>query len=404
MNQSMPIYMDYAASTPLDPRVYAVMRPWMEGCPGNPSSHQNPHGQAALAAMLRARTQVAQAIGAQPEEIIFTSGATEANNMALLGMTDYLEAKGQTHIVSTPIEHASIAGALSVMRDGGFDVALCRLLPCGMADGPLVLNEITAQTGMVSVQAVNNETGVINPLSEVKDGIADKDILFHADAAQALGKCAFNVKECGVDMATLSGHKLYGPQGIGALYIRKDLQPYMRPLFHGGGQQSGLRSGTLPVALIAGFGEACVLAAQVQESEKTRLEGFHELFRQTLSQAGVDYVINGHDYGADSQEWRVPGIINMQITGVENEWLLEAVDGVSFSTGSACSSGAQAHKPSHVLKAMGLTDEQARQSVRVSFGRFTTEEDIRNAAQIFADAVSAIKELAGSGAEMALAS
>lgn len=394
MSLQMPqhIYMDYAASTQLDPRVADVMAPLLGQFSGNASSMQNPHGQAAKRVVDQAREQVAQVIGALPEEIFFTSGATEANNLALMGISEYLKQQGKTHIVSSRTEHASVLMPLAQMQRDGHDVAFSDLLSCGMADGALVLNEVTPQTGLISIQAVNNETGVINPLDEIRDGIKDTGVIFHVDAAQAMGKIPFNVSDLGVDMATLSAHKVYGPQGVGALYIRKDIQRHIMPMMHGGGQQGMIRPGTLPVALIAGFGEACRIAADCLSGERQRLENLNTLFRAELDHAGIGYKINGHDYGDDSRNWRVPNIMNIRFPEIENEWLLEAVDGVSFSTGSACS--AHGNKPSHVLDAMGLSAQESSESVRLSFGRFTTEEDIKQVAQSFVTAINAITALA----------
>jgi len=382
--------MDYAASTPVDQAVLDIMKSAWQAA-GNASSVQNLHGAQAKKKVEDAREKVAYSIGAKPEEIFFTSGATEANNIALLGISQYLKKSGKTHIVSSKTEHACVLGPLEKLKTQGFDMSYSELLPCGMADGPLVLKEITEKTGFVSLQAVNNETGVINPLFEVAEGISGKEILFHSDVTQALGKIPFNVKECGLHMASLSAHKVYGLQVVGALYIREDVQGYISPLLFGGGQEGQIRSGTLPVALIAGFGEACRLAVEEQAVEREKLECYNTLLRNLLDEAGIDYKINGHDYGADSRNWRVPGIMNIHFSGIENEWLLEAIDTVSFSTGSACS--AQGDQLSHVLKAMGLDREGASQSVRISFGRFTTEDEIRSVAQSFIEAIKAICEL-----------
>ena len=394
MSYQMPqhIYMDYAASTPLDPHVADVMAPLLGHFPGNASSMQNPHGQTAKRVVDKAREQIAQVIGALPEEIFFTSGATEANNLALFGISEYLKQQGTPDIVSSRTEHASVLMPLAQMQRDGHSVAFSKLLPCGMADGPFVFNEVTVQTGLISIQAVNNETGVINPLDEIRDGIKNTDVIFHVDAAQALGKIPFNVSDLGVDMATLSAHKVYGPQGVGALYIRKDLQRHIIPMMHGGGQQGMIRPGTLPVALIAGFGEACCIAADYLPEERQRLENLNALLRTELDNAGTEYKINGHDYGDDSRNWRVPNIMNIRFPDIENEWLLEAVEGVSFSTGSACS--AHGNKPSHVLDAMGLSRQESIESVRLSFGRFTTDEDIKQVAQSFVTAINVITALA----------
>lgn len=388
MSNTPIIYMDYASTTPLDPRVFEAMRPWFEMHVGNASSTENIHGLNAKKAIDDARLKIANAIGAQPCEIIFASGATEANNMALLGLRSYLKDKRKTHTVSSPTEHSSILEPLKLVGNTSYS----NLLPCGMADGAFVLNEITPETGLISIQMVNNETGVINPLKEIKEGIKDKDIIFHSDASQALGRIAFNVNELGLDMATLSGHKIYGPEGIGVLYIKQDLQKHVTPLILGGGQQSGLRSGSLPTALIVGMAEAVTLAIQSHKAETEKAEYFYNLLRQKLDRASIVYSINGHDQGSESLKWRVPQIINIHFPNIENEWLLEAIDGISFSTGSACNK-ASSKNLSHVLTAMGLPTQHITQSVRLSFGRFTTEEDIITCAEIFIDAITTMHQL-----------
>ncbi|MEE3323291.1 MAG: cysteine desulfurase family protein [Pseudomonadota bacterium] len=391
MSNSPTIYMDYAATTPMDKRVVDAMSPWWGDFVGNASSLQNAHGQMAKRAIDKAQNQIADAIGADKDEIIFTSGATEANNMVLLGLAEHLKSEGRTHIVTSKTEHASVLmPAMQLMRTG-FDVAFSTLLPCGMADGKDVLAALNENTGLVSIQAVNNETGVINPLDEVKAGLMGTDILFHCDAAQALGKAPFNVKDTGVDFATLSAHKVYGPQGIGALYVRREVLSYLKPLVFGGGQQGGLRSGTLPTALIVGFGEACAIAVAEQSADKQRFENYHQIIRSALDKAQVTYKINGHDHGKDSTLWRVPNIMNICFEGVENEWLLEAIQGFAFSTGSACS--ANGNKTSHVLEAIGCTATEVNSSIRLSFGRMTTEQEIQRVATELAQVVSSLQEL-----------
>lgn len=391
MSVNPTIYMDYAATTPMDKRVVDAMTPWWGDFFGNASSLQNAHGQMAKRAIDKAQTQIADAIGAEKDEIIFTSGATEANNMVLLGLAAHLKAQGKTHIVTSKTEHASVLMPVMQLMQAGFDVAFSELLPCGMADGKDVLAELTDDTGLISIQVVNNETGVVNPLDEIKDGIAGKDILFHCDAAQALGKVPFNVKDAGVDFATLSAHKVYGPQGVGALYVRRDMQAFLEPLVYGGGQQAGLRSGTFPTALIVGFGAACAIAAAEQTVDKQRFESYHQIIRNALDDAQIAYKVNGHDYGEDSKLWRAPNIMNICFEGIENEWLLEAVQGFAFSTGSACS--ANGNKASHVLEAIGCTAEEMNSSIRLSFGRMTTDSEIRQVASELVEVVSNLQVL-----------
>jgi len=381
--------MDYAASTPIDPEVLAAMMPWLSHQHvGNASSVQNMHGQTAKRAIERAKAQIAAAIGADsPDEIILTSGATESNNLALGSLT-------ATHCVTSATEHKAV---LNPIHTFGHTISHSPLLPCGMADGKDILSCVTDETQLISIMAVNNETGVINPLSEIRSGlnakgVDKKQIIIHCDAAQALGKIKLNVNEMGVDMMTLSGHKAYAPQGIGALYVRKSVQHLLRPLMQGGGQQNNIRSGTLPTALIVGLGHACMMADAGLTQENTRMNMYHNMLRAMLDQATIDYKINGHDHGDDSKNWRVPHIINLRFAGIKSEWLLEAVQDISFSTGSACHANGT-NTPSHVLKAMGLTDDEASESIRISFGRFTTPNDIKQTAHSLINAVALLDEM-----------
>jgi cysteine desulfurase len=382
MSQS-PLYMDYAASTPLDPEVLKAMLPWYEvGGTGNASSLQNINGQRCARAIRIAKEQIAKAINARsPDEIIFTSGATEANNLALRSFPS-------CHVVSAATEHASI---LQTLLQANHDVSFSDLSPCGMADGVDVLKAVTPETRLISIMAVNNETGCINPVSEIREGLQNRAIAIHCDAAQALGKIKLDVQEMGVDMITLSAHKAYGPQGIGALYVRKELQGLITPQISGGGQQNGLRSGTLPVALIAGFGVAAQKASEIQQAEYNRLHDYSEILLNMLREANVSFDVNGQNLSERGLKWRVPHILNLRLDGIKSEWLLEAMPDISFSTGSACSA-AGTDKPSHVLKAIGLSNEQAACSIRLSMGRFTSEDDIKACGKSLLHAIEMLQE------------
>lgn len=368
---------------------------------GNPSSVQNIHGARAKKAIQRAKEQIAAAIGAEStDEIIITSGATEANNLAFSILQH--EAFKNAHVVTSATEHRAVLEPLhaqilktsSSRENAAKRISFSPLLECGMADGKDVCASVQENTKLISIMAVNNETGVINPVNEIREGLEGdrQDIIIHCDAAQALGKIPLNVQEMGVDMMTLSGHKAYAPQGIGALYVRKNLQKFLCPILLGGGQQDGFRSGTIPVALTVAMGEACEIATTEVEEERARMEDYHEGFRAILDQHNISYHINGHDHGADSKTWRVPNIINIRFEGIEAEWLLEAIQNVSFSTGSACHSNKNVTH-SHVLKAMGISDQECKESIRLSFGRFTTEEDIKRTAQAFIEALDLLEDM-----------
>lgn len=388
MQTQLGLYFDYAATTPLAPEVAEAMLPWQTGIAGNGSAVQTPYGFRAQKAIEQSKQMIADAIGANTDEIFFTSGATEANNWALFGLADHLQKTGKTHLVSSPTEHAAILQPLKQLSQRGFDVSYSKLLPCGMADGCLVQAQLTDKTGLISLQLVNNETGVINPLEEVRDFIQGSDILLHCDATQALGKLPINVKQLGLHLASFSAHKAYGPQGIGALYIRKDIQPLIKPLLYGGAQQTGLRSGTFPVGLIVGFAKACHLVQQQISDDLAKAEQLHQLLRDRLDQANITYKINGHDYGSDSKNWRVPHILNIALPDIQNDWLLEILDGVSFSTGSACSQ--QGDKASHVLTAMHAPAEN---SIRLSFGRYSDAAQINLLADKLINALLMIEEM-----------
>ncbi len=272
-NEACVIYLDHAATTTLSPHVREVMEPWLS-VPANAGAKHHPYGAAAAGAVDKARAQVAGRIGAQPENIVFTSGATEANNLAIKGIAAHLKATGKTHIVTTAVEHKSVLAPLAALE--GFTVSVLPVKPCGMIEAGMIEKALTAQTGLVCVQAVNNETGTIQPLSEIVAMLRGRGIFLHADAAQAVGKIDFNINESGADFAALSAHKVYGPQGIGALYVRGNV---LTPLLHGGGQENGLRSGTLPVALCVGMGAAFKFA----ENRCAELQTQREVFLEKLA-------------------------------------------------------------------------------------------------------------------------
>lgn len=376
------IYLDNAATTPLFPRVRDVMLALMsKEVIGNSSSKQHPFGAFAAMTVQKAREQVACVIGAQPSEVVFTSGATESNNLAIKGIARHLKSVGKTRILTSVVEHKSVLKPLSQLAEEGFEVTVLPVKPCGMITPDVIEDAIDTRTGLVCVQAVNNELGTIQPISKIAEILKDRDVLFHCDAAQALGKLPFSVEVEKVDFASFSAHKVHGPQGIGALYVRADILSLLEPLNAGGGQENGLRSGTLPVALCAGFGEACALI----EDNRDFLHKLRMKFLVGI--AKLDPVIYGHRerYG------NVPGIVSARFPGVDSESLIMSLPGLAIATGSACAtSGSSA---SHVIRAITDDEQASKETIRISFGRQTTAKDIQTAAEEIFAAVTTIREL-----------
>ena len=368
------IYLDYAATTPLDPGVVQAMQPWlMAGNPGNAHARHHAHGNAAHRAVEKARQQVAAAIGAKADDIIFTSGATEGNNLVIHGLGATLKASGRTHIITSAVEHKSVLAALEALD--GFTVTILPVKPCGMIEAAHIERALTPQTGLVCVQAVNNELGVIQPIEEIAAMLAGRGIYLHVDAAQALGKIAVDVEQMGADFMTLSAHKMHGPQGIGVVYKKTG---GLHPMHYGGGQEQDLRAGTLPVFLCAGFGAACALLAD----DRARLQGLRDDFLARI--ATTNPVIGGHSDAA----WNVPGILSLRFPGIDQETLVMALPDLSFGIGSACGAGA-----SHVIRATTGLEQAANETIRLSFGRFTTTDEIHRAAEMFVRVITEIKTM-----------
>jgi cysteine desulfurase len=377
------VYLDNAATTALDLRVLDAMYGIMaQGHTGNAHARHHVYGAAAHNSVQAARRQVAEAIGADEGEIVFTSGATEANNLAIKGLAAHLKEIGKTHLITSAVEHASVLEPLRALAEEGFELTVLAVKPCGMIEADMIERALRPDTGLVCVQAVNNEVGVIQPIEEIAEMLAGRGVLFHCDAAQALGKTKFGVS-AGIDFASLSSHKVYGPQGIGALYVRADKKQLLAAVNSGGGQESGLRSGTLPTALCVGFGKACTLI----EDDSLHLRGLRWTL---LNRIGwLKPIVYGHSH----PDWNVPGILNIRFEGIETEALIMALPDLAFGIGAACSSGRA--KLSHVVRATTGNDQAARESLRLSFGRFTTQQEIRRAADLIIDAVENIKELQG---------
>jgi cysteine desulfurase len=384
LETSAPIYLDFQATTPLDPRVLAEMLPYLSGPGGNPHSTSHLHGIAALKAVEDARRHVAALINATPDEIVFTSGATEANNLIIQGVFNSARVDGRTGIVTSTTEHKAVLEVTAHLHARGAEVRYARVSPDGMIDLDQLKKLVDGSTALVSVMAVNNEIGVLQPIDEISKIARNAGALFHTDAAQAVGKVLFDVSD--IDVASISGHKLYGPMGIGAAYVARNARRAIEPLVFGGGQERGLRSGTLPVALCVGFGAACRIAAEELAGEAARLLELRDQFLAILRESGVAFDVNG------TLDKRVAGNLNLYFPGVDAEALLMRVRSeMSISTGSACT--ADSLEPSHVLLALGFGDARAEQSVRIGLGRSTTEAEVRTASRKLAKAVAALSKV-----------
>ena len=354
-------YLDYNATTPLDPRVFVAMNEWYIGPPGNAGSRTHVFGQRAKEAVEKARQQVADMIDAQPEEIFFTSGATESDNLVVFGLAAFGERTGRKHIIATAIEHKAVLQPLFEMRRRGFEVELAPVTQGGYVVPDTIHQRLRSDTLLVSVMHANNETGVLQPVREIAELLARTDILFHTDAAQTFGKEVDSLRRLRCDLLSISGHKIYGPQGIGAIYVRRRgaNRPLLEPLMFGGGQERGLRPGTLPVALIVGLGRAAELARQ--EYTARRLAAERVKADLIVDLQGIEHEING------DQTRCQPHVLNVSFPGVDSEALMMALrDELAVSNGAACTS--DHYGSSHVLEAMGLEPERITSAVRISWG------------------------------------
>jgi cysteine desulfurase len=376
-------YLDNAASTPVDPAVIAQMQECLgeDGWFANPSATAHEAGRAAAQRIERARAQVARLIGASPEQIIFTSGATEADNLAVLGTARAL-APGRRHVISARTEHKAVLDSVRQLRREGFSVTWLQPDADGRVSARAVAAALRPDTALVSLMHVNNETGVIQDIQGIGEVCRAQAVTFHVDAAQSVGRLALDVSHLAVDLLSLSGHKIYGPKGIGALFVRLAARAPLRPLMFGGGQESALRPGTLPTHQIAGFGVACELAGAAQEREGARITAWRDrLWSRLESLGGV--AINGE------RAPRVPHILNVSFDGVDGESLVSALPSLAVSTGAACNSAAA--EPSYVLRALGRSVRQAESALRFSFGRFNTDEDVEAAAVLVSQAVRRLR-------------
>ena len=385
MPLKFPIYMDYHASTPVDPRALEAMLPYFSVHFGNAASRTHAFGWKADDAVEAARRQVAALIGASAKEIIFTSGATESNNLAIKGVASALRPKGN-HIITLATEHKAVLDSCKHLQKDGFVVTTLGVRPDGLVDLAALRAAITDKTILISVMAANNEIGVLQPVREIGLMARDRGVVFHCDAVQALGKVPFDVNEIAVDLVSITAHKMYGPKGVGALYVRKQNRKLeLEPLIDGGGHERGLRSGTLNVPGIVGFGRAAQIAKADLESESERLRELRDRLLERLRARVPDLHVNG------SLEHRLPNNLNVSFPDVAGEALLVGIGDICVSAGSACSSGSE--EPPYVLKALALDPDLARASIRFGLGRYTTEEEVDYAAGKVADVVHQLRQM-----------
>lgn len=383
MSPDRPIYLDCNATTPVDPQVLAAMLPFFTDYFGNPSSLNHPYGWEAEAGVKKAREIVSAAINAEPVEIVFTSGATEANNLAIKGVAEAYMPYGK-HIVTVQTEHSAVLAPCRYLESLGFTVTYLPVGADGLIDLATLASSLRPETILVSVMAANNEIGVLQPLAKIGQMCRDRQILFHTDAAQALGKIPLDVQAMKIDLLSMTAHKLYGPKGIGALYVRRrNPRVQLAPQLHGGGQERGLRSGTLYTPQIVGFGEAVKLAMAEQQAELERLGGLRDRLWNHLRELS-DIHLNGHP------TQRLPNNLNVSLGGVNGATLLSKLQPeVALSSGSACSSENLA--PSHVIKALGRSDELARATLRFGLGRKTTEAEIDRVGEVVTAVVRSLR-------------
>jgi len=381
--QVMPIYMDYSATTPVDPRVAEKMIPFITESYGNPASRSHPYGWTAEKAVENARNEVAKLVNADPREIIWTSGATESNNLAIKGASNFYSSKGK-HIISVATEHKAVIDAVREMERLGYETTFLQPEPDGLIDIKKFKDAIRPDTVLASVMMVNNEIGVIQDIDALGKACRAEKIIFHVDAAQATGKVEIDLEKLPVDLMSFSAHKTYGPKGVGALYVRRKPRIRIEAQMHGGGHERGMRSGTLATHQIVGMGEAFRIAREEMETENAHIKKLQSRLLSGLTEIEETYV-NG------DIEKRVPHNLNISFNYVEGESLIMAIKGIAVSSGSACTSASL--EPSYVLRALGRSDELAHSSIRFSIGRFTKESDIDYAIELLKEKIGRLREL-----------
>ena len=379
----LPIYLDYSATTPVDPRVGEKMIPYLVEKFGNPASRSHAFGWEAEAAVEAAREEVAKLVNADPKEIVWTSGATESNNLAIKGAANFYSSKGK-HIVTVKTEHKAVLDTCRELERQGFEVTYLEVLENGLLDLEVFKAALRPDTILVSVMFVNNEIGVIQPIAEIGEICRDKGIVFHVDSAQATGKVEIDLSSLKIDLMSFSAHKTYGPKGIGALYIRRKPRIRLEAQMHGGGHERGFRSGTLATHQIVGMGEAFRIARLEMVDENKRIKALRDRLFKGLSDIEQVF-ING------DMEHRVPHNLNISFAYIEGESMLMAIKDLAVSSGSACTSASL--EPSYVLRALGREDELAHSSIRFTLGRFTTEEEIDYAIKLLHEKIGKLREL-----------
>ena len=383
MTPHFPIYMDYGATTPVDPRVVDAMIPWLREHFGNPASRTHAYGWEAEEAVEKARTQVADLIGADPREIVWTSGATQSNNLALKGAAHFYKTRGK-HIITVKTEHKAVLDTVRELERQGFEATYLDVKEDGLLDLDVLKAAIRPDTILISVMMVNNEIGVIQDIPTIGALCREKGIVFHVDAAQATGKIEIDLKTLPVDLMSLASHKTYGPKGIGALYVRRKPRIRIEAQMHGGGHERGMRSGTLPTHQIVGMGEAFRIAKEEMHAENERVLALRQRLWNGLQE--IEQIFLNGDL-----ERRVPHNLNVSFNFVEGESLIMGIKGIAVSSGSACTSASL--EPSYVLRALGRSDELAHSSLRMTIGRFTTEEEIDFVVTTLKERVAKLREL-----------
>jgi cysteine desulfurase len=380
---TMPIYMDYSATTPVDPRVAEKMIPFITEDFGNPASRSHPYGWTAEKAVENARKEVAKLVNADPREIIWTSGATESNNLAIKGASNFYSSKGK-HIITMATEHKAVIDAVREMERLGYETTFLVPEPNGLIDIDKFKAAIRPDTVLATIMLVNNEIGVVQDIEELGNICRENKIIFHVDAAQATGKVAIDLEKLPVDLMSFSAHKTYGPKGVGALYVRRKPRIRIEAQMHGGGHERGMRSGTLATHQIVGMGEAFRIAREEMQEENSRIKKLQQRLLDGLTQIDETY-ING------DLDKRVPHNLNISFNYVEGESLIMAIKGIAVSSGSACTSASL--EPSYVLRALGRSDELAHSSIRFSIGRFTTEKDVDYTIELLKEKIGKLREL-----------
>lgn len=383
-NVKLPIYLDYQATTPVDPRVLDVMLPYFTEKFGNPHSRSHSYGWEAEEAVEQGRNHIADLIGASPKEVIFTSGATESNNLALKGVGHFYKDQ-KDHIITVTTEHKCVLDSCRQLEREGFKVTYLPVQQNGLLDLQQLKDAITDKTAIVSVMAINNEIGVIQPLAEIGAICRERGVFFHCDAAQAFGKIPLDVNAMNIDLMSISGHKIYGPKGIGAMFVRRRPRVRLQALISGGGQERGMRSGTLPTPLIAGLGECARIAMTEMGKDAEHVRRLSDRFMTSVMDNIPDVYLNG------DREKRWPGNINLSFAYIEGESMIMAIKDLAVSSGSACTSASL--EPSYVLRAIGVGEDLAHTSIRFGIGRFTTDEEIDYAINLVTNSIERLRAM-----------